>query len=111
MSYLRTISIALLSIIGAVGCSAEKDHPASPSVITISFTPSKPVLQVGATLHLDVEVKGAPVEALVWSSDDKQVATVDDHGTVKGLRAGQTLVSVRLGPNSNTMGAVLVVVQ
>jgi uncharacterized protein YjdB len=106
----RVSAVALFCLIAGGACSKE-DEPSTPSVITITITPTTPVLHVGETVNLDVNVKGSPVETLVWNSLDQQIAIVDQHGTVKGISPGQTLITVRLGPNSNTMGAVGVMVQ
>jgi uncharacterized protein YjdB len=111
MSQLRILLLAMMFLSVVAACYEEKEPPTVPSVITITFTPSTPVVHVGETLHLDVDVKGAPVKSLIWSSNDQTVAAVDALGNVKGVNPGQTLVTVRFGQNSSTMGAVLVAVQ
>jgi uncharacterized protein YjdB len=111
MFRLRILAAGVLSLCVMVACSSEENEPTTASVITIRFTPSTPTLNAGETLRMTVDVRGVAPTPLFWASDDQNIATVDQQGLVKGITTGETLVTVRLGSNSSTMGAVRVVVR
>lgn len=60
------------------------------SEATISLSETNTTLQLVAT------VRGGS-EALTWTSSDPSVATVNDKGLVKGLKAGDTIITVSNG--------------
>jgi uncharacterized protein YjdB len=54
---------------------------------------------VGKTRQLYTTVSGSPTPDLTWSSDDEDVATVDEYGLVTGVALGSCTITV-LAENS-----------
>lgn len=71
------------------------------ATLTLDKTEATISLSETNKLQLVATVKGSS-ETLTWSSSDPSVATVDDHGLVTGLKAGDTIITVTNGELSAT---------
>lgn len=82
--------------------SAEPEDPNKLQSLTI--TPSPATVGIGQSLTLSVAgtPQTASLDALRWSSQDNQIARVDDDGTVTGIAAGSTTVTARCGEISTS---------
>lgn len=64
----------------------------------IQIFPETMRLRVGSTQTLQVSIEGGDTETVpVFSSDNPGIASVDDKGTVIGLRRGTTVIRARAG--------------
>lgn len=66
---------------------------------SVKFIPESPVVSVGETLKINVEIENltpdaAKVKKLTWLSDDSSVLTVDQKGNIKGISKGEANVSI-----------------
>ena len=72
----------------------------------------KASLKVGETLSLNASVTPDSVadKTVQWTSSDEQVATVDEHGVVKGVKAGTVTITATSVADSSRSGSVEVMV-
>ena len=72
----------------------------------------KASLKVGETLSLNASVTPDSVadKTVQWTSSDEQVATVDEHGVVKGVKAGTVTITATSVADSSRSGSVEVTV-
>ena len=77
-------------------CEVTVTKPATPEVTSISLNKESLNLTAGEdeTLVLSFEPDGAVLPPAVWTSSDPTIATVDETGTVRALRAGTTTITV-----------------
>jgi len=73
---------------------------------SVKFIPEAPVVSVGETLKLNVEIENltpdaAKVKKLTWLSDNPSILTVDQNGNLKGISKGEAVVSVPIVDNGN----------
>jgi hypothetical protein len=104
--------LALLSLAAIVGCteSGGSTDPATfPSVRIIED--SIPVAEgdSGKLRVIARDISGAvvPAPVLEWSSSQIGIARVDSRGTVSGMRAGRTLITVRFGKARDAAGVIV----
>lgn len=79
----------------------------APSVKTVEITPLKTPIVVGASVPLEAVTRilngvprtGVPIN---WTSDNAQVATVDDGGVVIGVGPGKATITAKSGAASTT---------
>ncbi len=97
--------------------SAPPSRPTSAPVAAVAITPAAGTLTVGETMRLGAAPTDASGRALTdrsvtWSSDNRQVATVDDQGVVTAVGEGGTVIRAdsegRLGMASITVRAAAV---
>ena len=66
-------------------------------VTSVTVTPSKHTMYVGDTYQLAYQVKpsSATDKNVIWSSNNKKVATVKNDGTVTAKSKGTTIITVK----------------
>ena len=72
----------------------------------VKFIPEEPVVSVGETQKLNVEIENltpdaAKVKKLTWLSDNPSILTVDQNGNIKGISKGEAVVSVPIVDNGS----------
>ena len=72
----------------------------SPARVTITAKGS-PVLEVGGSLELEATIEGESNGNLLFTSSDASVATIDDNGKVKALKAGVTTITASIEGTQN----------
>lgn len=84
-------SLTLLSILGCT--------PKEISVESVSVNPGTYSLEVGQTYTLTATVSpsNADNNDILWTSEDKSIATVDANGTVTAVGAGSTRITASAG--------------
>lgn len=113
--------IALLSLAGlltyvAVGltaCSDRVTSPADSDLIEVRVSPPWQSVAVGNTVRFTASMDpGASVtdRTVTWSSSDTTVATVDQTGTLTGVKPGNATIVARSNENPAVAGAGLVTV-
>lgn len=92
------VAIGYLSVFGA--CGSGEDQPTEPDlqITTIDLTPDREALQRDSAVDFDVEAmdkSGNRISGVKfsWRVQDPTVATVNDTGLVRGLEAGETVVT------------------
>lgn len=60
-----------------------------PTDLSFSFS-EKPDVLIGKTVQIFIKPNVGELGEITWSSDDPEIATVDENGVVTGLTAGQT---------------------
>ena len=73
---------------------------------SVQFVPEEPVVSVGETLKLNLEIENltpdaAKVRRLTWLSDNPSVLTVDQNGNIKGISKGEAVISVPIVDNGS----------
>jgi Bacterial surface proteins containing Ig-like domains len=92
------------------GKSGTASLQVDPAPVTVAVTPAFDTTTVGATVKLVASVQGGigapgPVS---WSSADDTIATVDDHGTVRGVSAGDvSIIATAKGAMGSSQVTVL----
>lgn len=64
------------------------------STITFSIYPAEKTIYVDEDFAIAVTLSGTNDTAITWSSEDSEIATVDDRGRVVGRKVGQTNIVV-----------------
>lgn len=85
----------------------------APSVKTVEITPLRTPLVVGGSVPLEAVTRilngvprtGVPIN---WTSDNAQVATVDDGGVVTGVGPGKATITAKSGAASTTTSITVV---
>ena len=103
---LLALTLALTLALGACGGAGEGSAPAgeapstpapAPAAAGFVMLPQRAAMGVGASRHLLVLQPGG---ALVWTSSNPAVASVDADGKVTALAAGQATISASVGAQS-----------
>ncbi|MBQ7253363.1 MAG: Ig domain-containing protein [Bacteroidales bacterium] len=94
---LLAISAACYFLIPRIG------KPKTVSVSAVAVTPDSIELKEGTTakLYATVLPEDAEYDALVWSSQDETIVTVDQTGEIKGIKAGKAMVYATAGDVAN----------
>lgn len=95
-------ALAVLTAIALFGsaftaCKSDDDGDDDVSVTGVRLDKTSAELEVGGTLKLTatIEPANATNQNVSWSSSDKNVATVDENGTVKAVAAGTAVITVK----------------
>jgi len=77
-------------------------------VTSVEVIADKTSIAVGETLALSCKVlpDNASCTDVVWSSSDENIATVDDSGTVKAIKAGNVIITAASTDGSGVKGSV-----
>ena len=67
----------------------------SPARVTIEATGS-PVLEIGKSLTIEATVEGDASGDLIYMSSDDSIATIDDNGCIKAVKAGTAIISAKI---------------
>jgi len=91
------------------GKSGTASLQVDPAPVTVAVTPAVDTTNVGGTVQLAASVQGGvgPAGPVSWSSADEGIATVDDHGLVRGVAAGDVSITATA---KGQMGSALVTV-
>ncbi len=86
-----------------------QDDPAgaNPTATTVTINSKPSNLKVNETVALTALVEGTntPPQTVSWSSSDPSVASVNAAGELKGLKAGDTVISATSTFNTSAKGA------
>lgn len=82
------VVLAALTMVGFNACNKDKNQPANYKLNQTSVS-----IEEGATFQLSVE----PAATAVWSSSSDAVASVDQTGLVKGVKAGNAIIKAVIG--------------
>ena len=85
----------ILSVIVTVCLLFTAFSSLAEDAITISFEAEQFSLAMGKTLNLKAIVSPKKSLKLEWSSSDESVASVNNKGMVKGLSAGETIITAK----------------
>lgn len=95
-------ALAVLTAIALFGsaftaCKSDDDGDDDVSVTGVSLDRTIAELEVGGTLSLKaaIEPANATNQNVSWSSSDKNIATVDENGTVTAVAAGSADITVK----------------
>ena len=82
-------------------------------LVTAISVPSTATLYVGntATLTATITPDGASNKAVTWDSQNKDIATVDQQGNVKALKAGTATITATAQDGNGISGSCVVTVQ
>lgn len=105
------IALSFLGAVGAVSCG-EDDKDIAGAEYTISLDKSELLLEVGNSQRLVAAIVPSDGDnmAHVWSSENPQIATVDETGLVTAKNVGETKIVARLLANNATAACEIVVV-
>ncbi len=103
----------LLTACGSNDPIVEPPPITTPSVSSVTVTPTGTSLTVGATQQLKAEVLGqnSPSTAVTWKSSDVAVLTVDATGLVTAKAAGTATVTATSTADTSKSGIVTVTVK
>lgn len=95
-------ALAVLTAIALFGsaftaCKSDDDGDDDVPVTGVSLDKTSAELKVGDTLSLKaaIEPANATNQNVSWSSSDKNIATVDENGTVTAVAAGSADITVK----------------
>lgn len=102
---LSTFAAALL--IGG-GCS-ETDEMKPIRVTEVSLNETMLAMVAGETSQLTVTIvpSDAEYDAVIWSSDKPEIATVSEDGLVTAITAGEATITAKAGEKSATCGVTI----
>ena len=83
----------LASLVLLFACSKESDNV---RVSGVSFKSDKVYVLIGQTIQLRPSIRpgDASDKGVSWKSEDEAIATVDDDGTVHGIKVGEATIKV-----------------
>lgn len=90
----KRISITILFTVLFLAVLGSVSTPVSAASLKLNTT--KININVGSTYRLKATVRGTR-KKIAWSSSDKSVASVSSKGLVRGLKAGDTTITVKCG--------------
>ena len=98
-----------LSAWSAVFAAAAENKPNVPS---ISLTASNVEVTVRKTIQMTAETSNfTQTPEVTWTSNDESVATVDQNGTVKGIKAGRaTITATAKAGEESAQGSMVIFV-
>ena len=107
----KAISLLLvlltLSAWSAVFAAAAENKPNVPS---ISLTASNVEVTVRKTIQMTAETSNfTQTPEVTWTSNDESVATVDQNGTVKGVKAGRATITATAKAGKETAQGSMVI--
>lgn len=95
-------ALAVLTAIALFGsaftaCKSDDDGDDDVSVTGVSLDKTSAELEVGGTFTLTktIEPANATNQNVTWTSDKKDVATVDENGTVTAVAVGTAVITVK----------------
>ena len=91
--------VSALTLTGLVTSCNSEDNPSEVQKLEVSIdTPTKEVLDKGESLHLVARTKHNTENlTATWSSSAPEIISVDENGTVKGLKAGEATITCTVG--------------
>ncbi|MDE3129085.1 MAG: Ig-like domain-containing protein [Gemmatimonadota bacterium] len=104
----RPLRFVPVLVLAACTSRAGPSQPPPPEVKSVAVGPAHPTLAVGQTLQLAdtaYDAQGRVVTGLTvtWTSANRAVATVDQHGVVRGVGPGQAQISATVTSATGTL--------
>ena len=109
-----TATIAVTTQDGGFTATCEVTVTAEDVVLTgLRLLPSETRLKVGgeATLSVTYEPAGATQREVTWSTSAAAIVTVDEHGKVKAIAAGEATITVASKTNASIQATCKVIVE
>jgi hypothetical protein len=107
----RLGTLALVGLLGLAACDdngSPTDPPPDPTPAAVEITPEEALLEeIGETIALEATVFDEDDEIIAdaevtWSSDDEDVATVDEEGVVEAVGVGTATITAESGQASGS---------
>jgi len=115
---LLTLALVGSGLGGLTACSGGGDGgtpppPPTPTVNSVTVTPSAATIRVGETQSLNavVDVSNGAGTGISWSSEQPSIASVSASGVVTGLSTGTTVVRATSTVNAQRSGSATITVQ
>lgn len=99
----KLTAVMLLGIVSFSSCG-DDDAGTQEQDLVIKLSKDHEVVEIGKTIQLvaGFSPSDAPNKAHTWTSEDPQIATVDETGKVKGVSVGTTKITVTALANKAT---------
>ena len=113
----KAVGVAVITVTtqeGAFTATCEVTVTEEDVVLTgLRLSPSETRLKVGgeATLSVTYEPAGATQREVTWSTSDAAIVTVDEHGKVKAIAAGEATITVASKTNASIQATCKVIVE
>ena len=100
----KLTAVMLLGIVSFSSCGDDDDAGTQEQDLVIKLSKDHEVVEIGKTIQLvaGFSPSDAPNKAHTWTSEDPQIATVDETGKVKGVSVGTTKITVTALANKAT---------
>lgn len=100
----KLIAVMFLGILSFSSCGDDDDAGTQEQDLVIKLSKDHEVVEIGKTIQLvaGFSPSDAPNKAHTWTSEDPQIATVDETGKVKGVSVGTTKITVTALANKAT---------
>ena len=104
--------IGALATVFLAACRVAGDLDPEPTDLEVVVLPAEAEIAVDERVQLTAEVRGEgdPSQDVRWSSEDEQIATVDDEGEVTGVASGQTIIAAVSVADPNASGSARITV-
>ena len=113
----KAVGVAVITVTtqeGAFTATCEVTVTEEDVVLTgLRLSPSETRLKVGgeATLSVTYEPAGATQREVTWRTSDAAIVTVDEHGKVKAIAAGEATITVASKTNASIQATCKVIVE
>ena len=100
----KLTAVMLLCVVSFSSCGDDDDAGTQEQDLVINLSKEHEVVEIGKTIQLvaGFSPSDAPNKAHTWTSEDPQIATVDETGKVKGVSVGTTKITVTALANKAT---------
>lgn len=100
----KLTAVMLLGILSFSSCGDDDDAGAQGQDLVINLNKEHEVVEIDKTIQLvaGFSPSDAPNKAHTWTSENPQIATVDETGKVKGVSVGTTRITVTALANKAT---------
>ena len=97
-------ALMLLCVVSFSSCGDDDDAGTLEQDLVINLSKEHEVVEIGKTIQLvaGFSPSDAPNKAHTWTSEDPQIATVDETGKVMGVSVGTTKITVTALANKAT---------
>lgn len=97
-------ALMLLCVVSFSSCGDDDDAGTLEQDLVINLSKEHEVVEIGKTIQLiaGFSPSDAPNKAHTWTSEDPQIATVDETGKVEGVSVGTTKITVTALANKTT---------
>ena len=113
----KAVGVAVITVTtqeGAFTATCEVTVTEEDVVLTgLRLSPSETRLKVGGevTLSVTYEPAGATQREVTWSTSDAAIVTVDEHGKVKAIAAGEATITVASKTNASIQATCKLIVE
>lgn len=100
----KLTALMLLCVVSFSSCGDDDDAGTLEQDLVINLSKEHEVVEIGKTIQLvaGFSPSDAPNKAHTWTSEDPQIATVDETGKVMGVSVGTTKITVTALANKAT---------